>query len=240
MARMKKEVFSDVGIILIFAIHLSIIKDMNFIHGFVIIRQVGGHDHRVSTPFEFRPVQKKRYAAANDDKYGEGADEGVDNVDDDDDNESETNIEPYGNRSLAWTIRYRKLIPYEKARRTAISFGLSSKEEWNELIQDGKGLRGPYMISRPDEMYLDEWESWEEFLGTMRPYEDARYIVQSVLKLRSMKEYISFVSNDTQRAELLRIPARPDIVYRESGWNPLHFFHDGVSRKQPESNQEDM
>jgi hypothetical protein len=99
---------------------------------------------------------------------------------------------------------------------------------------DGRGLRGPYMISRPDEMYCDEEERWEEFLGPMHPYEDARYVIQAVLKLRLMKEYVSFVSSDTQQAGLLRIPARPDILYRDLGWNPLDIFHDDVLRKQRE------
>jgi hypothetical protein len=36
----------------------------------------------------------------------------------------------YENRSLAWTKRYRKLFPYESARKHAISLGRTSKAEW--------------------------------------------------------------------------------------------------------------
>ena len=33
-----------------------------------------------------------------------------------------------------------------------------------------------------------------------------------------MDEYITFVKADIKRAESLRIPAKPEIVYREKGW----------------------
>lgn len=138
-------------------------------------------------------------------------------VDDEDDEVTQT---AYGNRSLAWTNRYRKLLPYETVRLRAMAMGLRSKEDW----EDGK-FHGPYMISRPDEMYQEEWVSWEEFLGVMRPYEDTKQIVQSVLKLRNMEDYKKFVKSDVKRAEGLRIPAKPDIVYKNKGWKgPDVFF----------------
>jgi hypothetical protein len=143
----------------------------------------------------------------------------------DDDEDDEVTQTAYGNRSLAWTNRYRKLISYENVRLQAMALGLRSKEDWEELIQDGKCLRGPYMISRPDEMYQEEWVSWEEFLGVMRPYEDTKQIVQSVLKLKNMEDYKKFVKSDVKRAEGLRIPAKPDIVYKDKGWKgPEVFF----------------
>jgi hypothetical protein len=111
-----------------------------------------------------------------------------------------------------------KLIPYEIARLQAIRLGASSKEEWQELLEDGKCSRGPYMISRPTEMYQEEWVSWEEFLGVMRPYDETKQIVQSVLKLKNMEDYQKFVKNDPKRAEGLRIPAKPEIAYINSGW----------------------
>jgi hypothetical protein len=55
----------------------------------------------------------------------------------------EENTIPYRNRSLAWTNRYRTLIPYEKARQEAISMGFYSKEEWDEYVSDGKKYHGP-------------------------------------------------------------------------------------------------
>lgn len=124
----------------------------------------------------------------------------------------------YLDRSLAWTKKYRRLVPYESARRTAMRLGLRSREEWEDIRQFGKAFHGAHSVSRPDLMYAKEWVSWEEFLGVMRPYEEAKRIVQDDLGLSSMEEYIAFVKEDTRRAEDLRIPAKPEIVYRDKGW----------------------
>lgn len=77
---------------------------------------------------------------------------GEDDIDDDDDD-----IQPYGNRSLAWTKRYRRLLPYEEARKRVLSFGHRSKEDWDECIENG--WQGAYIPARPDEMYAKEWVS---------------------------------------------------------------------------------
>jgi hypothetical protein len=52
----------------------------------------------------------------------------------------------------------------------------------------------------------------------MRPYDETAHMVQNVLKLTSMEEYIKFVMTDPKRAEGLRIPSKPDIVYKDKGW----------------------
>jgi hypothetical protein len=140
------------------------------------------------------------------------------NNDDDDDDDDDIMVKPYGNRSLAWTKRYRKLIPYHIARGQAMAMGMSTKDEYQ------RWRKGPYQIQRPDEMYATEWISWEEFLGAMRTYEETRQIVR-LLQLQSMEDYQDFVRQDPKRAEGLRIPAKPEIVYRDCGWeNPQVFF----------------
>lgn len=166
--------------------------------------------HKASSLLSTRryPTTWRLFDAANND--------GDEDEDDDDDEIQQT---AYGNRSLAWTKNYKRLIPYEFARAQAMSLGLSSKEEWQTHAHTG-----PYMISRPDEMYQEEWVSWEEFLGAMRPYEETKYLVQSILKLKSMDEYRSFVQMDPKRAEGLRIPAKPEIVYKDSGWQGSEIF----------------
>jgi hypothetical protein len=156
---------------------------------------------------------------------GIGNDEGVKGSKDDDDDDDEAQVRAYGRRSLAWTQKYRKLLPYEYARKTAMNLGLRSKDDWDEYLADGKVYHGPYLPSRPDEMYAEEWLSWEEFLGITRTYNETRQIVQQVLQLKSMEEYKAFVSADLKRAEGLRIPAKPDVYYRDKGWiNEEHFF----------------
>ncbi|GKY96883.1 hypothetical protein MPSEU_000647400 [Mayamaea pseudoterrestris] len=142
----------------------------------------------------------------------------------DDDDDDEYYEKPYGNRSLAWTRRYRRLLPYQWARNEAMKLGLRTKEEWNDYLQDGVD-RNKYLPNKPDEMYAEDWVSWEEFLGIMRTYEDTRHIVQNVLCLKSMEDYQRFISADVKRAEGLRIPFKPDIVYKDKGWIDLdHFF----------------
>ena len=135
-------------------------------------------------------------------------------------------LSPYGHRSLAWTKWYRNAIPYEKARRRAMDLGLSTKEEWDDLlIKAGKIYHESYLISRPEEMYQEDWVSWEVFLGAMRTFEETRDIVQNVLHLSNMEEYVAFISHDPKRAEGLRIPAKPDVFYKSNGWEgPEHFF----------------
>lgn len=134
----------------------------------------------------------------------------------DDDNEEE-GVKAYGRRSLSWTKKYRQLVPYEYARATAMKLGLRSKDEWDDYLADGKVYHGPYIPSRPNEMYAEEWVSWEEFLGVMRTLEESMALVR-MLNIQSELEYRNFVSMDTRRAEGLRIPAEPEIFYRDKGW----------------------
>ena len=72
-------------------------------------------------------------------------------------------------------------------------------------------------------MYPDDWVSWDEFLGIMRPYEEARDLVRT-LGIQNFEEYELFVSVDTKRAEGLRIPAKPHIVYKDNGWTTFEDF----------------
>ena len=138
--------------------------------------------------------------------------------------EDKENGSPYRRRSLAWTNRYRTLIPYEAARARAFSLGLRSKTEWDEYQEEGKSYEhGPYLPTRPDLMYPDDWVSWDDFLGIMRPYEEARDLVRT-LGIQNFEEYEHFVSADRKRAEGLRIPAKPHIVYKEKGWISFEAF----------------
>lgn len=141
--------------------------------------------------------------------------------------ENEENNRPYKNRSLSWTNRYRKLIPYEAARARAISIGLGSKKEWDDFQESGEARQhGAYMPSRPDLMYPDDWVSWDEFLGVMRPYNEARDLIRT-LGIRNFEEYEFFIQNDKKRAEGLRIPAKPHIVYRDKGFLTYQDFFGG-------------
>ena len=155
---------------------------------------------------------------------GSEGDTNIDSGDDFDDDfgEEDDAIQPYGNRSLAWTKRYRKLNPYEKCRQRVLSFGHRSKEDWDEAVESGQ--LGSYVPSYPNKMYAPEWVSWEEWLGLMRPYEETRNLAANVLSLRSFDEYILFVRSNPKRSEGLRIPVRPDIFYKDEWTSEEDFF----------------
>lgn len=167
------------------------------------------------------PTTSKAGAGTDDEMFSEEEHRHHDEHENEDEEIEQT---AYGNRSLFWTRKYRTLIPYEHARRRAIGLGLRSKEEWNEYLEDGNLEHGSYLPNNPEEMYQEEWTGWDDFLGIMRPYEEARHIVKSVLKLKTMEEYKQFIKADAKRAEGLRIPARPDIVYKSKWWDEKDFF----------------
>ena len=136
--------------------------------------------------------------------------------------EDEYTIKPYRNRSLAWTVRYRTLNPYEKVRARVISFGHRSKDDWDDAVSSGQ--LGQYVPSYPDEMYAPEWVSWDEWLGLMRSYEDTKNLATNILGLKSLDDYLIFVKSNSKRAEGLRIPVRPDIFYKDEWIDEESFF----------------
>lgn len=140
------------------------------------------------------------------------------NYDDDD----EQTVKPYRNRSLAWTNRYRKLNPYEKVRARVIHFGHRSKDDWDDAASSGQ--LGQYVPTYPDEMYAPEWVSWDEWLGLMRSYDDTKNLATNILGLKSLDDYLLFAKSDPKRAGGLRIPARPDLVYKDEWIDEESFF----------------
>lgn len=157
-------------------------------------------------------------------KDGEAISETQSQRDDDDDEEDEgLHKTGYRRRSAAWARRYRKLIPYTDARARAMTLGISSEAEWEMEWDEISRLHGPYLPLIPDEMYGDDFVSWDDFLGVMRPYQEAKVLLRT-LNLQTYEEYQRFVNDDRSRAEGLRIPAKPDIYYRDKGWVSMEDF----------------
>jgi hypothetical protein len=105
---------------------------------------------------------------------------------DDDNNDDENEIQlPYRNRSLVWCNWYWKLIPYDQVQAKVIAMGFYSKDDWDEFVSDGRN--GPYIPSHLDQMYSTNWTGWEYFMGLMRDYDDAIYIVQHILKMQTLE-----------------------------------------------------
>lgn len=76
-------------------------------------------------------LSSEGYSGSDHEEVGREEDE---EYDDDD----EITVHPYRNRSLAWTLRYRKLNPYEQVRARVISFGHRSKADWDEAVSSGQ------------------------------------------------------------------------------------------------------
>lgn len=163
-----------------------------------------GHEFLLATP------EQSNEGARNDD------------FDDDEGEDDDIEIKPYGSRSLAWTKRYRRLNPYETCRQRVMTFGHRSKADWDDACASGQ--LGQYVPSRPDEMYAPEWVSWEEFLGIMRTYEETKNLAVRVLGLKSLDDYIMFVRGNPKRATGLRIPVRPDLYYKDDWLDEETFF----------------
>lgn len=83
----------------------------------------------------------------------------------------------------------KKLFSWEEARKYARSFGFQSQEEWEEY-----GCPGAYTLpKRPDLLYVDEWESWEDFLGVMYSFEEGREKARA-MQLKSKEEWDAMVA----------------------------------------------
>jgi len=82
-------------------------------------------------------VSSEGYSGPDHEEVGREEDEEEDEEEEDDDDD-EITVKAYRNRSLAWTLRYRKLNPYEQARARVINFGHRSKADWDEAVSSGQ------------------------------------------------------------------------------------------------------
>ena len=74
-----------------------------------------------------RPKQCRTFFSANEEKDSKNEED-----------EDEIPVKAYRNRSIAWTLRYRQLNPYEVARARVIGFGHRSKDDWDEAVSSGQ------------------------------------------------------------------------------------------------------
>ncbi|KAL1526966.1 hypothetical protein AB1Y20_015655 [Prymnesium parvum] len=110
----------------------------------------------------------------------------------------------------------RSLIPFERARDAVQRLSLRSEEEWDRWVMDNKpGItshRNWYLPDNPAEAYDEEWESWDDWLGVMRPYEEAVQLV-STLNITSQEQWWDFLQENPTQLQRLRVPARPHLYY---------------------------
>jgi hypothetical protein len=67
-----------------------------------------------------------------------------------------------------------RFLPYDECRKWVQAWGRwKSEDDWRQWISLGE-KRNPYIPSRPDEYYGNQWVSWEHFLGLTPERSDAR------------------------------------------------------------------
>lgn len=139
-----------------------------------------------------------------------------------DGDEPEASVEASGSQPLRysnrpkWRKRFRRFLPFDEARRCAQALGFESKEDWDDWVSEGKKspFLGPYMPSDPEAMYAEEWQGWDDFLGVILKFDEARDVVR-VLGLQNQEEWFRFAEQDPVRLRALRLPVKPRVYYRD-------------------------
>jgi hypothetical protein len=116
----------------------------------------------------------------------------------------------------------KEFLTFDEAREFVRKFNFKTAKEWKEYSSSGK--RPDNIPSGPNIVYLEDWTSWGDWLGTNmissnnRSYLnflDARTFVRK-LKLKSYKDW-QIYSRESDFP--LNIPKAPDHVYKTNGWN---------------------
>ena len=121
-------------------------------------------------------------------------------------------------------------VPYEEAKKYALSLKLTGLREWNIHVKSNKNFP-PNIPKGPDTVYKDKWEGWGTFLGTGRvsvnvgrnistnwaSYEETKKYALS-LKLTGLREWNIHVKSNKNFPP--NIPKGPDTVYKDKweGW----------------------
>ena len=116
----------------------------------------------------------------------------------------------------------RALYSFEEARKIARGHGFASRQEFLEY-----DCPGAYQVPKnADEVWAEDWISWEDFLGVPLAFEEAREVARkqvgpaSVRKISTEDEYKRlFESKTVNDSDIVsRLPYRPDLKYKTKGW----------------------
>ena len=113
-------------------------------------------------------------------------------------------------------VKARKLYTFAEARKKARTYGFTTQEEFVEYE-----CAGTYQLPKnSDEVWAEEWTSWEDFLGVPLTFDVAKDVVRQELVekrgLDSEEAYMAMIkSGDMCDDELAsRLPLRPDLYYK--------------------------
>ncbi len=111
---------------------------------------------------------------------------------------------------------------FEESRDIVHELGINSFKEWIRYCSREK--KDDFIPSNPQQVYVDEWAGWGNWLGTDRistkniewlPYEKALKYVHK-LKLKTQSEWFIYTKSGNKPPN---IPANPSSVYYNKGWN---------------------
>ncbi|CAK9090260.1 unnamed protein product [Durusdinium trenchii] len=100
-------------------------------------------------------------------------------------------------------LNFSKYLPCRAIRRWLGAMfkewsSQKSKGEWSMVVKA---------------MYAEEWQGWDDFLGVILPFAQAR-LVSRLLGLKNQESWYRFVEADPVRLRSLRLPALPAVYYR--------------------------
>jgi hypothetical protein len=119
-------------------------------------------------------------------------------------------------------------LPYEHAKRVINSFNITSRDQYYKWYDNEKHV---YVPRRTYRIYLEEWNGWNEFLGTQNEFGNKVSLQQRTiigfwdgvrwaqqLKLTSEKEWVAYCKENEIPDN---IPRWPDRVYKGEwlGWD---------------------
>lgn len=136
-------------------------------------------------------------------------------------------------------------LPWLEARAMARSMGFASRAEWDDY-----GCPGAYRLPKdPDVCWAEDWAGWDDWLGTMLPFDEARAAVQrcGLFGAAHYRELMragatsAAVERDAWSAghavrireatadggvDTGRLPAKPDVYYASewAGWEDFLGF----------------
>eukprot|EP00547_Thalassionema_nitzschioides_P014566 CAMPEP_0194253706 /NCGR_PEP_ID=MMETSP0158-20130606/30449_1 /TAXON_ID=33649 /ORGANISM="Thalassionema nitzschioides, Strain L26-B" /LENGTH=177 /DNA_ID=CAMNT_0038991491 /DNA_START=10 /DNA_END=540 /DNA_ORIENTATION=+ len=113
-------------------------------------------------------------------------------------------------------IKSRTLYTFSEARKKGRAYGFTSKEEFVDYE-----CAGSYQLPKnADEVWADDWTSWEDFLGIPLTFDQAKMTVRDLVEkdatLNSEEAYLELKRGGTISDDELasRLPLKPDLYYK--------------------------
>ena len=131
----------------------------------------------------------------------------------------------------AKTVLYGQVkFTFEDARRLARARGHDTIEEFLEY-----DCPGSYRVPKnPDEIYPQQFTSWEDFLGITYTFNEARERV-TFMNIENEEDY----NDRVKRGVDVRLPAIPHLKYKNTGWKGWeHFLSYSIEELQEQQLQQ--